>query len=651
VATSRIAEQVGRVLGDRYRLTRPLGTGASAHVYVAEDVSLRRRVAVKLLHSALADDPAFLRRFQAEAQAVAALRHPNVLRVYDWGEDDDAPYLVMELLEGGSLRSLLDRGERLTPSQALLVGLDAAHALDYAHRRGLVHRDIKPSNILFDDEGRLCIADFGLARALAEAAWTEPAGAVVGTARYAAPEQVKGLALDGRADVYALALTLVESVTGRVPFAVDTTLGTLMARTERAIPVTPELGALGPVIEASGTVDPGERLDAAAMARALEVAAQRLPSPRPLPLAGPLVTGQPEADPDETELAGRRTVLFDGAAGGAPGAVGADADPTGTAVLDLTGTASRQAADAGEPPGAGADRRRSRRRWRRALMLIAILILAGGAAALAATRVLAPTHPVPSLGSDDVTTARQALAPLKLHLHVSGRAYDDQIPPGEVLRQHPAPGAKQREGAAVSVVLSLGPPPVAVPDLTGLTVDQAQQRLTGAGLKLGNQTSRSDNVVLSGVIVSWSGQGGKLTKFSAVDVVVSSGKPTVAVPDVHGQSFGQAQQALAAVQLTAVEDDEFNDTVPKGQVAGTDPGANAQAPIGSQVKVTVSKGPDLVQVPPVRGLSVDAATAQIKAAGLTVGGVVGDPTATVYVSNPPSGSMVKRGSAVKLYTS
>src|SRR5438445_7540229 len=141
----------------------------------------------------------------------------------------------MELLEGGSLRSLLDRGERLTPSQALLVGLDAAHALDYAHRRGLVHRDIKPSNILFDEEGRLCIADFGLARALAEAAWTEPAGTVIGTARYAAPEQVRGTALDGRADVYALALTLVEGVTGQVPFAVDTTIGTLMARTERPI--------------------------------------------------------------------------------------------------------------------------------------------------------------------------------------------------------------------------------------------------------------------------------------------------------------------------------------------------------------------------------------------------------------------------------
>src|SRR5262249_53547488 len=199
-------------------------------VYSADDVSLRRRVAVKVLHAALADDDAFLRRFRAEAQAVAALRHPNIVTVFDWGEDDGSPYLVLELLGGGSLRSLPDQGRLLTPSQALVVGTDAARALDYAHRRGLVHRDIKPANLLFDEEGRLCIADFGVARALAEAAWTEPAGAVLGTARYASPEQVQGASVDGKTDVYALALVLVESMTGRVPFAADTTIATLIAR-------------------------------------------------------------------------------------------------------------------------------------------------------------------------------------------------------------------------------------------------------------------------------------------------------------------------------------------------------------------------------------------------------------------------------------
>jgi serine/threonine-protein kinase len=231
VAPSRIADHVGRVLGGRYRLVAPIGTGASAHVFLADDVTLKRRVAVKVLHAALAEDESFLRRFRAEAQSAAALNHPNIMRVYDWGEDSDGPYLVLEYLAGGSLRDMLDAGHRLSPSQATLIGLETARALDHAHRRGFVHRDIKPANLLFDEEGRVCIADFGLARALAEAAWTEPTGAMVGTARYASPEQARGNSLDGRSDVYALALVLVEAVTGQVPFTADTTVGTLMART------------------------------------------------------------------------------------------------------------------------------------------------------------------------------------------------------------------------------------------------------------------------------------------------------------------------------------------------------------------------------------------------------------------------------------
>ncbi len=303
MATSRIVEHVGRVLSDRYRLTRPLGTGASAHVYVADDVTLRRQVAVKVLHPGLADDEAFLRRFQAEARVVAALRHPSIVRVYDWGEDHGSPFLVMELLAGGSLRSLLDRGQLLSPAQAARVGEATARALDYAHRRGLVHRDIKPANLLFDEDGQVSVADFGLARALAEATWTEPVGAMLGTARYAAPEQIGGGPLDGKADVYALALVLVEAVTGRVPFSADTTIGTLMARVDRDLPVPDELGPLAAVLAAAGTSDPGRRCDAAALANGLAAAARQLPAPAPLTLAGDTDDAPIEDDPDSDRAA------------------------------------------------------------------------------------------------------------------------------------------------------------------------------------------------------------------------------------------------------------------------------------------------------------------------------------------------------------
>jgi beta-lactam-binding protein with PASTA domain/tRNA A-37 threonylcarbamoyl transferase component Bud32 len=649
VATSRIAEHVGRVLSDRYRLTRPLGTGASAHVYVAEDVSLRRRVAVKLLHPALADDESFLRRFQAEARVVAALRHPNVLRVYDWGNDEETPFLVMELLEGGSLRSLLDRGGRLSPGQAAAIGAEAAHALDYAHRRGLIHRDIKPANLLFDDEGHLSVADFGLARALAEATWTEPAGAVLGTARYAAPEQVQGRVLDGRADVYALALVLVEAVTGRVPFAADTTIGTLMARIDQPLVGPPELGPLGPIIERAGTPDAADRIDAAGLALAFEEVIRQLPRPAPLALAGPLVTGDVEADDQLTELPGRPK-LFDGEAlersGSAPLKTGAGQRGRDTA-HDATGPVPVLGPDGGAPVAGAGRKRRHWRRWALAILAAAALV-AGGAVAL--VRAAVPSHPVPSLAKATEAQAVAALTPLHLHLRVANRPFSETAPVGTIVRQRPESG-RLREGSTVSVDVSAGPPPVPVPDLAGLSQADATQRLAGAGLVPGQVSSRVDAGVHAGAVIDWTGRGGPLPKGSPVNLVISSGPPTVVVPDVHGQSFAAAQAALAALQLTAVESDQFSDTVPKGQVVSTSPAISTAAVVGSQVAVVVSKGQDLVAVTDVTGQTVAAATKNLQAAGFSVSEVVGSPDRLVYVTNPPKGAMVKRGSAIKLYTS
>src|SRR4051812_25385379 len=286
MVTSTGNDLAGRVLAGRYRLLVPIGTGASGRVYAAEDVRLARRVAVKVLHSALAEDAGFLRRFRAEAQVAASLHHPHIMAVYDWGEDEQ-PFMGVELLEGGSLRTMLDRGNALSGAQAARIGRDVAAALDYAHSRGIVHRDVKPANLLFDEHGNVRIADFGLARALAEASWTEPAGAVFGTARYASPEQARGVQLDARSDLYSLALVLIESVTGRLPFAADTAIGMLAARTQRPLLAPEELGPLVPVIERAGHIEPEERYpDAATMGAALSDAADTLPRPAPLVLAG-----------------------------------------------------------------------------------------------------------------------------------------------------------------------------------------------------------------------------------------------------------------------------------------------------------------------------------------------------------------------------
>ena len=302
VVMTRMSDQLGRVLGGRYRLVAPIGAGASAMVFLADDTRLRRRVAVKVLHAALAEDETFLRRFRTEAQAAAALNHPHVLAVYDWGEDDGSVYLVTEYLDGGSLRAMLDAGGHLTSSQALMIGLEAARGLDFAHRRGFVHRDIKPANLLFDGDGRLRIADFGLARALAEAAWTEPAGSMVGTARYASPEQARGEKVDGRSDIYSLALVLIEAVTGEVPFASDTTISTLMGRIETPVAVPAEVGQLRAVLAWAGRPGPDDRPDAGEFALGLLAAAEELARPEPLPLAGAIVGDGTGFDNDPTLL-------------------------------------------------------------------------------------------------------------------------------------------------------------------------------------------------------------------------------------------------------------------------------------------------------------------------------------------------------------
>ena len=276
-----------RVLGGRYALGRAIGTGASGTVYAAEDLDLGRHVAVKVLHEALAGDPVFVERFAQEARIVAGLQHPNILTVYDWGVDGSA-YLVTEYLAGGSLRSLLDTGRTLSHSQALVVGLDVCQALDHAHQMGVVHRDLKPANLLFSQDGHLKVSDFGLASALAETSRTDIfVEGIVGTARFASPEQAKGQPLDGRSDVYALALVLVESVTGHLPFVEDTLVGTLRARRRRDVPVPASMGPLGPAVVQAGVVDPNRRPGAGEFGRLLLDASAGLLRPEPLPLVGP----------------------------------------------------------------------------------------------------------------------------------------------------------------------------------------------------------------------------------------------------------------------------------------------------------------------------------------------------------------------------
>lgn len=661
---------MGRVLGDRYRLTRPLGVGASAHVFAAEDIQLRRRVAVKVLHPALATEEAFLRRFRREAQAVANLQHPNILHVYDWGEDGRAPYLVMELLGGGSLRSMLDRGALLSPAQAAAIGADAARALDYAHRRGLVHRDVKPANLLFDEEGRVSVADFGLARALAEASFTEPAGAVVGTARYVSPELVRGEQLDAKADVYSLALVLVEAVTGQVPFLADTPIGTLMARVGKSLAVPEAAGPLKPVLESAGTADPADRLDAGSLARALDAVSVKLPFPAPLSLAGPIESGVVERDASSpTELPGRPTVFDQTEWEDGPAATGGGADAPPVVVHPVT--ADRRTA---APPDSGADRRpasappavdeadgadgaavptpRRRRRWRVVALIAVVIVLAAGAGAgwALATHRFVPEETVPVLSGQTRTQAAATLAAAHLDLTVSGSQYSSTRAAGEVLSQVP-PSGRLRRGSHVSVVLSAGPQPVPVPSLATETLAEAEGVLLGRGLKW-TVAQATSMTVPAGTVISSSPDSGTLLPGRSVAIVESSGKPKVAIPAVTlgSEPYPQAQAALRAAGFVPTETQQYSNTVASGDVISVSPASGTPTTYGSGVAVTVSKGPHYVIVPPTAGDSVGTAAQTLGDGGLQVGGVDGSPLDTVSGTSPAAGSQVLFGSSVVIDT-
>lgn len=674
VANPRMPDRIGQVLGGRYRLLAPIGTGASATVYLSDDVVLRRRVAVKVLHDALADDPSFLKRFRAEAQSAAALNHPNVMAVHDWGQGD-VPYLVTELLSGGSLRGLLDTGALLDQAQTQAVGLEAARALDYAHRQGFVHRDIKPANLLFDEEGRLRIADFGLARALAEAAWTEPAGAVLGTARYASPEQAQGATLDGRSDVYSLALVLIEAHTGTLPFTADTALGTLMARVDRPIPVPPEMGRLVPALQAAGAADPAERPDSGTFA-AMLAAVGSPASVAPLPLAGVATLERAQLDPiepttlfrPEDDVLGAVFADIDPTVAGVsmPGSSMSGSSITGASTVDATGvlvlgetigqpatrTIERPGATGGEPPASRRSGRRRRRMPRSVRSgLIALLVVAAAIGAFFA--LYRPSHTIGDYASMPVAEVRELLSSNGFSVVENGE-YSETIELDTIISQDPGAGTSLKEGRTVTLAVSLGPPPVPVPtDLAGRTVDQASAALVAASLRLGTLIDGYDETVVKGVVLSLAdGTPAQLPKGSPVDLVVSAGPKPRTVPDgLVGQSADAVTAQLTTLGLVVARNDAYSDTVAEGTVLLVTPPSGSAVAKGGTVTVSASKGRRPIAIPAdIVGKSVTAATEELQALGLVVSGVQGSPTGKVSGSNPAVGSLVKLGSSVLLLT-
>ncbi len=602
--------------------------GSSGVVYVADDIQLKRQVAVKVLHRGYNADAAFLRRFRAEAQLAARLHHHNIVSVYDWGEDE-VPYLILELLEGGSLRSMLDEGIMLTPAQAAHMGMQICAGLEYAHSRGLVHRDIKPANLLFDEHGIVRIADFGLARALAEASYTEPSGAVIGTARYASPEQASGHRLDGRSDLYSLALVLHEAVSGDVPFSSDTAVSTLAARVNSDMIAHSSLGVLGAVIEQAGKADPDERYrDAATMFKALGDVAAALPKPGPLTLVpqdGLIV------DPNPTNIVVTPTNLF-------------DQDTGGDHSIDMSPEAVSQRFHK-ESNRLNVFGRRQLVGW----FMLALVIAVTMAGTFAFATSSSSTVVVPNVAGlqKDVASAQVAQTGLRVKFR---EQYSDD-PSGSVIDMEPGAGTYVDSDGTVRLVLSRGPKPIDVTDVMAKKLSPVDARLAleKQGFVVNERREFSEKIAKDSLIGTEPATSKKLPPESIIVLVVSDGPTPIAIPNVAGQSYDEAAAAISAAGFAAARRDDFSDTVEVGTVIGTEPSSNAKAQKGATITVMVSKGPELVSVPNVLGLSLDDASAKLEANGLVTGVQNYKANKKVSAQDPTGGTKVKKGTEVTLF--
>jgi eukaryotic-like serine/threonine-protein kinase len=619
---------VGQVLDGRYVVGRRLARGGMATVYEALDQRLDRTIAVKVMHQNLAEDDEFVSRFIREARSAARLSHPNVVAVYDQGADQGHVFLAMELVPGRTLRDLIRERGHLTPRQTFEVMEPVLAALGAAHAAGLIHRDVKPENVLLSDDGRVKVADFGLARAVTGATTHTTTGSVLmGTVAYLSPEQVTRGVADPRSDVYSAGILLFEMLTGRKPYDGDTAIQIAYRHVHDDVPPP-------------STVVPG------------------LPAE-----LDHLVTRATNRDPDQRPADARRFLaevvtarrgLSDGELDTVGGGIAALAGaPAHTVVVDLTRhpvTPARRG-DTGPlsaPPGA-----RVRRRSRGPVALAIVLALAVVLSVVAWAMAYGPLSTTTTPG---LLTLTRSAAAAKAHesglsVKVVGHAYSETAAPETVVQTDPHAGQSVDKGGTIGLVMSKGPERHAVPSVIGLTEEKARGLLRDNHLAVAAPIHKFNLNVTKGNVISVDPPTGTSLKRNApVTLTVSDGPRPVGVPNVVGVTLDQAKAALSDMKLVPDVTLKHDDTVPKGQVMSQSPVGNATAPQGSKVHLVVSNGPPIVPVPSVVGKNVGEAQQLIIAAGLTpnVQQLPGGP-GTVLNQSPNGGDKAPKGSTVTLY--
>ncbi len=618
----------------RYRVDARLARGGMATVYEATDLRLDRTVALKVMHASLADDSAFVSRFQREARSAARLSDPHVVAVYDQGEDGSLVYLAMEYVPGRTVRDVLREHGRLSAEQALTILDPVLQALEAAHRAGFVHRDVKPENVLLTDDGRVKVADFGLARAISAATSTAATqGLLIGTVAYLSPEQVERGVADARSDVYGAGILLYEMVTGSVPFAGETPLAVAYQHVNAAVPspssVRPDVSPLiDGLVAQSATRDPDDRYpDAAAFLDDVRAVRRQLPAPRAFGVVDDPATAATLVVP-----------LTDAGTGFAP--------PSGPGAAPTSAT---QTTAATPLPAAKAPKRKRRRGW---IAFLAVLVLAALAAGAGWYFGVGRTVPVPPLANLTVKQAEAKLAPLGLTLDSSQSDFSETVGKGDIISTDPGSGAEVREGSTIAAIVSKGPERYEVPDVRGKTVDEATALLADSNLAVGGTKQAFDEKVEKGLVVSSTPKTGtELKRGQSVDLVVSKGPAPVKIPNLVGKTKESATETLTKAGLEVKYADAYSKTVPEGSVVSSNPKAGATVPKGGTVTLTISLGPPLVTVPDVYDLKAATAQRQLEALGLKVVleyPLVVTPRDRVVIQSISAGTQVRWGSTITL---
>jgi serine/threonine-protein kinase len=623
----------GALFAGRYRIIRRLGQGGMARVYLAQDESLHREVAIKVLADRHSDDPHFIERFQREARAAARLNHPNIVQVYDQSQGGMS-YIVQEYVEGETLKDLIRRESPLDPRRAITIALQILAALRVAHQQGVIHRDVKPQNILMQPDGKLKVADFGIASAGGDTEMTE-AGSIVGTAQYLAPEQARGLTVGPPADLYALGIVLYEMLSGRVPFEGDSAVNVALRHVQEAPEPLTERNPLVPVALESVVMralakDPRQRYQSAdEMGIELDQVRQGLPIS------------------DETAVIGAATLAM-----ARPG------PPTPAETMVAPPLPPREAG----PPRTPANPTR-RRLWILLIVLgvVLVAITAGvfaftrgdtGGGDTATTATTSALVEIPDLTGQTQAEATAALKALDLAVLITKQASAD-VPTGQVIAVRPNPGGRVPPGTTIELQISTGPNVVAIPSVQGSAVGTATAQLEALGLLVSTVEDVSDSVAEGNVISQAPSAGVEVKPGSTVTLTVSSGQQTTVVPNVAKMDIANAQNTLIAAGLVLGAQTEVNDAAPAGQVVSQDPAAGTSLPAGGSVSVVISKGPATTTVPSVINQARGAAEATLSSAGFTSNATeqaTTDPAQDgIVISQDPAGSSQRpQGSTVTI---